>query len=144
MIAWRRGLARRRATVDRRANYYVSNLPADATIKTLAATIKARWVRKQAHQQFKEELAEINPDPNYTCYLAFNVLHESIVFSRRRKAMNFLPYQHDRCFLQTSLSVWLGKPRSGADPLCPLVWERQYREAPPIPINPSSGNNRLI
>jgi SRSO17 transposase len=32
------------------------NLPADATIKTLAATIKARWVCEQAHQQLKEEL----------------------------------------------------------------------------------------
>lgn len=30
--------------------------PADATIKTLAATIKARWVCEQAHQQLKEEL----------------------------------------------------------------------------------------
>ena len=36
--------------------YYVSNLPADTTIKTLAATIKARWVCEQAHQQLKEEL----------------------------------------------------------------------------------------
>jgi SRSO17 transposase len=34
----------------------VSNLPADATIKTLAVTIKARWVCEQAHQQLKEEL----------------------------------------------------------------------------------------
>ena len=32
------------------------NLPADATIKTLAATIKARWICEQAHQQLKEEL----------------------------------------------------------------------------------------
>ena len=36
--------------------YYVSNLPADATIKMLVATIKARWVCEQAHQQLKEEL----------------------------------------------------------------------------------------
>ena len=36
--------------------YYVSTLPIDATIKTLAATIKARWVCEQAHQQLKEEL----------------------------------------------------------------------------------------
>ena len=34
----------------------MSNLPADATIKTLAATIKARWICEQAHQQLKEEL----------------------------------------------------------------------------------------
>ncbi len=36
--------------------YYVSNLPGDTTIKVLAATIKARWVCEQAHQQLKEEL----------------------------------------------------------------------------------------
>jgi SRSO17 transposase len=34
----------------------VSNLPADASLKMLAATIKARWVCEQAHQQLKEEL----------------------------------------------------------------------------------------
>jgi SRSO17 transposase len=36
--------------------YYLANLPADAALKTLAATIKARWVCEQAHQQLKEEL----------------------------------------------------------------------------------------
>jgi SRSO17 transposase len=36
--------------------YYLSNLPADADLKTLAATIKARWACEQAHQQLKEEL----------------------------------------------------------------------------------------
>jgi SRSO17 transposase len=35
--------------------YYLSNLLADANIKTLAA-IKARWVCEQTHQQMKEEL----------------------------------------------------------------------------------------
>jgi SRSO17 transposase len=36
--------------------YYLSNLPADTDLKTLAATIKARWVCEQAHQPMKEEL----------------------------------------------------------------------------------------
>jgi SRSO17 transposase len=44
----------RRSTGEQK--YYVSNLPADTTIKMLAATIKARWVCEQAHQQLKEEL----------------------------------------------------------------------------------------
>jgi len=44
----------RRSTGEQK--YYVSNLPADATIKMLAAAIKARWVCEQAHQQIKEEL----------------------------------------------------------------------------------------
>ncbi|NTA19686.1 IS701 family transposase [Agrobacterium tumefaciens] len=36
--------------------YYLSTLPVDATLKVLAAAIKARWVCEQAHQQMKEEL----------------------------------------------------------------------------------------
>jgi SRSO17 transposase len=44
----------RRSTGEQK--YYVSNLPPDTTIKMLAATIKARWVCEQAHQQLKEEL----------------------------------------------------------------------------------------
>ncbi len=36
--------------------YDLTNLPADATLKQLAATIKARWICEQAHQQMKEEL----------------------------------------------------------------------------------------
>ena len=36
--------------------YYLSNLPADTPLKTLAGAIKARWVCEQAHQQLKEEL----------------------------------------------------------------------------------------
>ncbi|HME83177.1 MAG TPA: IS701 family transposase [Roseiarcus sp.] len=36
--------------------YYLANLPPDADLKTLAATIKARWICEQAHQQLKEEL----------------------------------------------------------------------------------------
>ncbi len=44
----------RRSTGEQK--YYVSNLPANATLKTLAAAIKARWICEQAHQQLKEEL----------------------------------------------------------------------------------------
>jgi SRSO17 transposase len=36
--------------------YYLANLPAAMDLRTLAATIKARWVCEQAHQQMKEEL----------------------------------------------------------------------------------------
>ena len=44
----------RRASGERK--YYLANLPPNADLKTLAATIKARWVCEQAHQQLKEEL----------------------------------------------------------------------------------------
>ncbi len=36
--------------------YYLANIPADVDLATLAATIKARWVCEQTHQQMKEEL----------------------------------------------------------------------------------------
>ncbi|QCO03707.1 hypothetical protein D3867_16940 (plasmid) [Azospirillum argentinense] len=36
--------------------YYLSNLPPDTPLRTLASWIKARWVCEQAHQQMKEEL----------------------------------------------------------------------------------------
>ena len=36
--------------------YYLANLPAATSLRTLAATIKARWICEQAHQQLKEEL----------------------------------------------------------------------------------------
>ena len=44
----------RRASGEQK--YYLANLPANAKLRTLAATIKARWVCEQAHQQLKEEL----------------------------------------------------------------------------------------
>jgi len=40
-------IGERRASGERK--YYLSNLPADTPIKTLASTIKARWVCEQAH-----------------------------------------------------------------------------------------------
>src|SRR5437762_13958044 len=36
--------------------FYLANLPAKTDLRTLAATIKARWICEQAHQQLKEEL----------------------------------------------------------------------------------------
>jgi SRSO17 transposase len=36
--------------------YYLSNLPADTSVRQLAGAIKARWICEQAHQQLKEEL----------------------------------------------------------------------------------------
>ena len=36
--------------------YYLANLPPKSDLRALAATIKARWICEQAHQQLKEEL----------------------------------------------------------------------------------------
>lgn len=47
-------IGERRATGERR--YSASNLPADTSLKALAAAIKARWICEQAHQQLTAEL----------------------------------------------------------------------------------------
>jgi SRSO17 transposase len=47
-------IGEQRASGERK--YYLANLAADTNLHTLAATIKARWVCEQAHQQMKEEL----------------------------------------------------------------------------------------
>jgi SRSO17 transposase len=36
--------------------YYLANLPPETGLRRLAATVKARWICEQAHQQVKEEL----------------------------------------------------------------------------------------
>jgi SRSO17 transposase len=41
---------------DGREQFYLSNLPATATLRELAQTVKARWSCEQAHQQLKEEV----------------------------------------------------------------------------------------
>ena len=49
--------------------YYLANLPAKTDLRTLAATIKARWICEQAHQQLKEELGldDSRADPGKVC-----------------------------------------------------------------------------
>lgn len=47
-------IGERRAGGERK--FYLSNLPVGTSLRALAATIKARWICEQAHQQLKEEL----------------------------------------------------------------------------------------
>lgn len=47
-------IGERRTSGERK--FYLSNLPAGTSLRALAATIKARWICEQAHQQLKEEL----------------------------------------------------------------------------------------
>jgi SRSO17 transposase len=78
----------RRST--REPKYYVSSLPADASLKTLAATIKARWVCEQAHQQLKEELVLDHFEGRFWTGLHRHALMTMIAYaflqSRRLKA----------------------------------------------------------
>lgn len=47
-------VAERRSATE--TKYYLTNHPANASLKTIASAIKARWSCEQAHQQLKEEL----------------------------------------------------------------------------------------
>ncbi len=51
-----RSLAHRRTQEVGGEEILSRNLPAKTNLRTLAATIKARWICEQAHQQLKEEL----------------------------------------------------------------------------------------
>jgi hypothetical protein len=50
------GIGERRSRSLRRGDVgnYIANLPANTDLRTLAATIKARWICEQAHQQLKD------------------------------------------------------------------------------------------
>jgi SRSO17 transposase len=73
--------------------YYLSNLPADASLRNLAAAIKARWVCEQAHQQMKEEELGLDHfEGSEACLRPWTGLH-------RHALMTMLAYaflQHQR------------------------------------------------
>jgi SRSO17 transposase len=50
--AWLIGLHR----TSQKRKYYLTNLPVATDLRTLAATIKARRICEQSHQQLKEKL----------------------------------------------------------------------------------------
>ena len=78
----------RRSSGDHK--YYVSNLPPDTPLRQLAATIKARWVCEQAHQQLKEELGldhfEGRSWPGLHRHALMTMLAYAFLQSRRLKA----------------------------------------------------------
>ena len=78
----------RRSTGEQK--YYVSNLPANTSLKKLAATIKARWICEQAHQQLKEELGldhfEGRSWPGLHRHALMTMIAYAFLQSRRLKA----------------------------------------------------------
>lgn len=71
----------RRSTGEQK--YYVSDLPADTTVKTQAATIKARWICEQAHQQLKEELGLDHFEGRYWKGLHRHALMTMIAYAQK-------------------------------------------------------------
>ena len=69
--------------------YYLSNHPAETSLKNLAAAIKARWVCEQMHQQMKDELGLDHFEGR-----SWRGLHRS-TYLRHRSALT-LPWRADR------------------------------------------------
>lgn len=61
--------------------YYLTNHPADASLRDLAAAIKARWSCEQAHQQLKEELGLDHFEGRSWLGLAHHTLLAMIAFA---------------------------------------------------------------
>ena len=83
--------------------YYLANLPASTDLRTLAATIKARWICEQAHQQLKEELGldhfegrswqGLHRHALMTMIAYAFLQHRRLAHARRKKRINGPPPQ---------------------------------------------------
>src|SRR5262249_48867024 len=83
--------------------YYLANLSAKTDLRTLAATIKARWICEQAHQQLKEELGLDHFEGRswqglhrhaFMTMIAYAFLqHRRLKTARRKKRINGPPPQ---------------------------------------------------
>ena len=90
-----------RATGEKK--YYLANLPTQTDLRTLAATIKARWVCEQAHQQLKEEtrprplrgsmLAGLHRHALMTMIAYAFLQHRRLATARRKKKIGGPPPQ---------------------------------------------------
>src|SRR3954471_1008035 len=114
----------RRATGEQK--YYLSNLPATTTLKTLAAAIKARWLCEQAHQQLKEELGLDHFEGRSWSGLHRHALMSMIAFL-------YLQYRRLRAANRGKKDE-----RSAASTEPSGHTHRHHRALPPAPLSPMS------
>ncbi len=87
--------------------YHLSNLPPETPLRTLTATVKARWIGEQAHQQMKEELGLDHFEGRSWTGLHRHALMTIIAFA-------FL--QHQRLIQAKREKIRLGPPPSPSLP----------------------------
>ncbi len=114
----------RRSTGEQK--YYLSNLPPETTLKTLAATIKARWLCEQAHQQLKEELGLDHFEGR-----SWSGLHRHALMSM----IAFLYLQHRR-LEAAKREKKQDRPAASAEPA--RNTDRHRRTLPPTPVSTMS------
>jgi SRSO17 transposase len=116
--------------------YYLANLPATTDLRTLAATIKARWICEQAHQQLKEELGldhfegrswqGLHRHALMTMIAYAFLQHRRLVQARRKKRINGPPPQPSMSAVRQAIVDLILRPPPQACPYC----RRRTREKP--------------
>jgi SRSO17 transposase len=116
--------------------YYLANLPAATDLRTLAATIKARWICEQAHQQLKEELGldhfegrswqGLHRHALMTMIAYAFLQHRRLAQAGRKKRINGPPPQPSLPAVRHAIVELLLRPPSQRCPYC----RRRIREKP--------------
>jgi hypothetical protein len=107
--------------------YYLANLPAATDLRALAATIKARWICEQAHQQLKEELWLDHFGRSWqglhrhalTTMIAYAFLqHRRLAQAGRKKRINGPPPQPSLPAVRHAIVDLILRPPSQRCPYC--------------------------
>ena len=119
--------------------YYLANLPAATDLRTLAATIKARWICEQAHQQLKEELGldhfegrswqGLHRHALMTMIAYAFLQHRRLAQAGRKKRINGPPPQPSLPAVRHAIVELIVRPRPQRCPYCRRqISEKQQRE----------------
>ena len=119
--------------------YYLANLPAATDLRTLAATIKARWICEQAHQQLKEELGldhfegrswqGLHRHALMTMIAYAFLQHRQLAQAGRKKKINGPPPQPSLPAVRQAIVELIVRPRPQRCPYCRRqISEKQQRE----------------
>ena len=119
--------------------YYLANLSAATDLRTLAATIKARWICEQAHQQLKEELGldhfegrswqGLHRHALMTMIAYAFLQHRRLTKARRGKKINGPPPQPSLPAVRRAILDLIARPPPQQCPYCRRsIVKRQSRE----------------
>ena len=108
--------------------YYLANMPAKTNLRTLAATIKARWICGQAHQQLKEELGldhfegrswrGLHRHALMTMIVYAFLQHRRLAQAGRKKRINGPPPQPSLPAVRQAIVDLIVQPRPQRCPYC--------------------------
>ncbi len=119
--------------------YYLANLPAKTDLRTLAATIKGRWICEQAHQQLKEELGldhfegrswkGLHRHALMTMIAYAFLQHRRLATARRKKRINGPPPQPTLPAVRQAILEFIARLPPQRCPHCrKLICNEQRRE----------------